>query len=61
LITVPPGCSLLHDVTQDDQTPTSQDREQQGATGVASVQTEMNALETLLHPDTYDWDRVLSF
>jgi hypothetical protein len=51
----------LHDVTQDDQTPTSQDPEQQGATGVASVQTEMNALETLLHPDTYDWDRVLSF
>jgi hypothetical protein len=61
LITVPPGCSLLHDVTQDDQTPTSQDREQQGATGVASATDSSDLLTRLLHPDTYDWDRVLSF
>ena len=58
---MPPGCALFVSPQQDDQTPTSQDPEQQGETGVASTRTEMNALEKLLHPDVYDWDRVLSF
>jgi hypothetical protein len=46
---------------QDDQTPTSQETEQQRATGVASAADGSDLLTQLLHPDTYDWDRVLSF
>jgi hypothetical protein len=56
---VSPGCSLFDSLQQDDQTPTSQEHEEQRATGVASVTIDL--LTLLLHPDVYDWDRVLSF
>ena len=56
-----PGCSLFDSAQQDDQTPTSQVYEAQGATGVASVTVTIDLLTYLLHPDVYDWDRVLSF
>lgn len=58
---MPPGCSLFDSLQQDDQTPTSQEYEEQRATGVASVTVTIDLLTLLLHPDVYDWDRVLSF